>query len=61
DVDNATSFEIPDQIMKLVEERQNARKDKNYELSDILREKINSLGWLIEDTPQGPRIKEKKS
>lgn len=56
DVENAISLKIPDEIMKLCEERQIARKNKNFELSDQLRKKINEAGWNIEDTPQGPHL-----
>lgn len=41
---------IPDEIMKLAEERELARKNKDFKLSDKLRDKINSLGYQIEDS-----------
>ncbi|MEI7810442.1 MAG: cysteine--tRNA ligase [bacterium] len=41
---------IPDEIIKLAEERIEARKNKDYRKSDELREKINSLGYEIKDT-----------
>lgn len=48
--------EIPDAVKKLLEERETARKEKNWVLSDELRDKIISLGFEIEDAPEGPRL-----
>jgi cysteinyl-tRNA synthetase len=41
-------------IEKLVQERQDARKNKNFELSDKIREKLTDMGVTVEDTPKGP-------
>lgn len=37
--------------------REELRKQKNYELSDRIRDQLTDLGVVIEDTPQGPRWK----
>ncbi|HUT96038.1 MAG TPA: cysteine--tRNA ligase [Candidatus Paceibacterota bacterium] len=50
-------FEIPEQIKKLLLEREQARKNKNWKESDQLRDKIKSLGYLIEDMLSGQKIK----
>jgi len=50
-------FEIPQQIKKLITEREQARKNKNWKKSDEIRNKIKSLGYLIEDTSGGQKIK----
>ena len=47
---------IPEEVMRLVEERELARKDKNFKLSDQLRDKINSFGYKIKDTEGGYKI-----
>lgn len=47
---------IPEEILKLVDEREQARLDKDFKKSDGLRKEINSLGYEIKDTDQGPRI-----
>lgn len=47
----------PPEIMSLVEERQNARKNKDYARADAIRIELRSKGWWIEDTPKGPRLK----
>jgi len=49
--------EIPEEVMKLVEERESARKKKEWEISDVLREKIKSLGYVVKDTKEGPNVK----
>lgn len=47
---------IPEEIIKLAEEREQARKNKDFKKSDELREKINSLGYEIKDSPEGYKI-----
>lgn len=48
---------IPKEIIKLAEERQQARNNKNWLKSDQLREKIKELGYIIGDTKEGYEIK----
>ncbi len=48
--------EIPEEIQKLVAEREVARKNKDFRLSDELRKKINSLGWEVKDLPEGQKV-----
>ncbi|MEM4648137.1 MAG: cysteine--tRNA ligase [Candidatus Pacearchaeota archaeon] len=50
-------IKIPKEILKLVKEREKARKEKNFDLADKIREKIKEMGWWIDDTPEGPIIK----
>ncbi len=52
--------EVPAEIMSLAEERAVARRDKNFARSDELRDKIASLGYLVEDTGKGPKITKMK-
>jgi cysteinyl-tRNA synthetase len=40
---------IPEEILKLVEERKEARNNKNWAESDRLREVIKNKGYLVED------------
>jgi cysteinyl-tRNA synthetase len=51
--------EVPAEILALLEERQNARKNKDFQRADELRDAILDAGYLIEDTPQGARIRKK--
>lgn len=52
-----TEVLIPENVATLVSQRQAAREDKNFALSDILRDKIIALGYSIEDTPSGQRVR----
>jgi cysteinyl-tRNA synthetase len=50
---------IPNAVMKLVKEREVARKNKDWSKSDELRNKIMELGYLVEDTQSGSIVKKK--
>jgi len=52
--------EIPAELQKAFEKRLQARKDKNWQLADQLRDFIYQQGYFIEDTPQGARLKKNK-
>lgn len=45
------------EIDDLVQERQEARKAKNYKRADEIREILKEKGIVIEDTPSGPKWK----
>jgi cysteinyl-tRNA synthetase len=49
--------EAPQAVLDLVLERQQARRDKNFKRSDEIRDHLLAEGWVIEDTPDGPRVK----
>jgi len=49
--------EVPAEIQKLVDDRQVARKAKDFKRSDAVRDELAKLGWTVEDTPAGPRAK----
>ena len=49
--------EVPADVLALVEQRQAARKAKDFKRSDAIRDQLAQLGWVIEDTSQGPRAK----
>lgn len=49
--------EIPAEITALMEARQAARKAKDFQRSDALRDELKAKGWVIEDTPKGPKAK----
>jgi cysteinyl-tRNA synthetase len=51
--------DIPHEILDYLSKREEARKAKNYAVSDQMRDAILSRGYLIEDTPTGPRLKKK--
>ena len=49
--------EIPDEIMQIVKEREQARKGKDFKKSDDLRTLLENKGFVIEDTKDGPVVK----
>src|SRR5687768_1416939 len=49
--------EAPAEIAALLEQRQAARKAKDFKRADQLRDELKTKGWLIEDTPKGPKLK----
>lgn len=51
--------EIPQEILELVEQRKQARKDKNFTLADEIRDKISGLGFIVKETRQGVIITKK--
>ncbi|NGX56331.1 MAG: Cysteine--tRNA ligase [Candidatus Anoxychlamydiales bacterium] len=51
--------EVPDSIIEAMEKREDARKNKNFALSDELRDYILEQGYIIEDTKEGPKAKKK--
>jgi cysteinyl-tRNA synthetase len=56
DVDEALLSSAPDFVMELLNKRQSAKIAKDFALADKIRNEIHSAGWLVEDTPQGPRV-----
>ncbi len=48
--------QVPAEIQALAEERQLARKARDFARADALRKNLEEQGWLVEDTPKGPRI-----
>ncbi|MDR3186385.1 MAG: cysteine--tRNA ligase [Christensenellaceae bacterium] len=55
---NDTSDEtlIPDSVVELVNARVEAKLQKNYALADEMRKKILDMGYIVIDTPTGPKI-----
>lgn len=49
-------IQIPEEIKKIAEEREKARKEKNWKKSDELREKLAKKGWQVNDTKEGFEI-----
>lgn len=49
--------EVPQKLQEALEQRLQARRDKNWALADSLRDLIADSGYVIEDTPAGARLK----
>jgi len=56
DLEAEADMVIPIEVTRLAEERENARRDKNWKRSDEIREQIFSLGWEARDTKEGPKL-----
>jgi len=52
-----TDLKIPKEIVDALQKRDEARKSKNWPLADELRDFITSKGYLIEDGPNGAKVK----
>jgi cysteinyl-tRNA synthetase len=50
-------IEAPAEIVALLEARQAARKAKDFKRADAIRDELKAKGWVIEDTPKGPKLK----
>jgi cyanophycinase-like exopeptidase len=46
----------PPEVTALVEARQQARARKDWAAADDYRRQILSLGWTVQDTPEGPKL-----
>lgn len=48
---------LPREIQEILTIREELRERKKWQEADVLREKVEELGYELEDTPGGPRIK----
>ena len=47
---------IPKNIKKILKKRQSARRNKDWDLADKLRDTLKQMGWIVEDTDKGQRV-----
>lgn len=50
--------ELPDEVKKLINEREQARARKEWKKSDEIRAEIKGFGYQIKDTPEGTQCEE---
>ncbi len=55
----AEPIPVTPELQTLLDQRERARQAKDFKRSDQLRQKIMSLGYTVEDTPAGPRLRKK--
>ena len=48
---------IPAEVQALVDERAEARKNRDWKRSDELRDQIKALGYILEDTKAGQKVR----
>jgi cysteinyl-tRNA synthetase len=47
---------VPPEAAQLAQERDNARRERNWKRSDELRQRIFALGWEVRDTKDGQKL-----
>jgi cysteinyl-tRNA synthetase len=50
---------VPSGVQMLLDQRQTARDNKDFATSDMLRDEIAKLGWMVEDSVSGQTIKKR--
>ena len=53
----APEIEVPAELNALLDARQAARQARDFKRADAIRDQLKAKGWVIEDTPKGPRLK----
>ena len=48
---------LDEKVEALIEERTNARKEKNYKRADEIRDELKAMGIVLEDTQSGVKWK----
>ncbi len=59
DFTDNTNIEIPEDIQEKLNQRNMAKKDKDFALADKLRDEIDALGYKIVDDRSGSRVERK--
>ncbi len=47
---------LPEEVRRLADERKRARQEKNWAASDRLRDEIQNLGFVVQDTKDGMKV-----
>lgn len=47
---------LPPEVMEKLEARKQARQDKNWALSDKLRDEIQAMGYIVQDSKEGMKV-----
>jgi cysteinyl-tRNA synthetase len=50
---------LPEEVAEIASRRADARAQKNWALSDELRDRITAMGYTVEDTAEGQKVKKK--
>lgn len=50
-------IEVPESVQKLINQREKAREQKDFKKSDELRKEIKRLGYEVEDSSTGAKVK----
>jgi len=50
---------VPEDIRRLLQQRDAARMSKNWSESDAIRTRIEAVGWSVKDTKEGQKLTKK--
>jgi cysteinyl-tRNA synthetase len=53
--------EAPEEAKRLMDEREAAREARDFATADAKRDELAALGWVVRDTPDGPKLVRKAS
>jgi len=53
---DAKEEDIPIPVKNLVDEREIARTKQDFERADLIRAEIAKMGYLVDDSPEGPKV-----
>ena len=56
-IGSVAEAEAPAELAALLEARRAARKAKDFKRSDEIRDELKAKGWIVEDSPKGPKLK----
>jgi len=48
--------ELPHGVLKLVERREELRREGDFEAADVIRQQTEKMGFVIQDTSEGPKV-----
>ena len=51
---------VPRELYDLIEKREKARLNQDWKTADKIRNLLHKEGWLVEDSPNGPKLRPKK-
>lgn len=52
--------EIPEEVGSLVDERTEARKERDWARADEIRDRLKQMGWEVKDGPSGTQVRKLK-
>lgn len=59
DFERLTAVELPEDIVFLVQQRDMAKANKDFSLSDSFRDQLEGLGYVVTDTKTGTKVQKK--
>jgi cysteinyl-tRNA synthetase len=48
---------VPPEVQALIDERDEARRQKNFDRSDEIRNRLTAMGWEVMDTSGGTKVR----